>query len=72
MGEEREVYTVLVGKPEEKRSLERPRRRWDEIRMDLKETGWGSVRWVHLAQERDEWRAFVNMVMNLRVVKPRC
>jgi hypothetical protein len=54
MGEEGNVYKVLMGKPEEKRPFGRPRRRWeDEIRMDLGEIGWGSVGWIQLAQERD-------------------
>jgi hypothetical protein len=72
MGEERKVYRVLMGKPEGKRSLGRPLRRWEDgIRMDLRETGLGSVDWIQLAQERDRWRALVNMVMNLRVLAPR-
>jgi hypothetical protein len=55
------VYTVLVEKAEGKRSLERPRRRWEDgIRMDLRETGWGSVEWIQLAQDRDRWRVLVN------------
>jgi hypothetical protein len=57
-----------VGKPEGKRPLERPRRRWeDNIRMDLREIGWGSMDCIDLAQDRDQWRALVNTVMNLRV-----
>jgi hypothetical protein len=57
-----------VGKPEGNRPLERPRRRWeDNIRMDLGEIGWGGIGWIDLAQDRDQWRALVNMVMNLRV-----
>jgi hypothetical protein len=56
MGEERNVYRVLTGKPEGKTPLGRPRRRWgDGIRMDLRETGWGSVDWIQLAQDRDRW-----------------
>jgi hypothetical protein len=55
-----------VGKPEGKRPLERPRHRWEDgIKMDLRETGWGSVQWIQLAQDRNWWRAVVNMVMNL-------
>jgi hypothetical protein len=67
MGEERKVYRVLVGKPEGKGPLERPRRRWEDgIRMDLREIGWGGgVEWIHLAQDRDRWRALVIAVMNL-------
>jgi hypothetical protein len=72
MGEERNVYRVLTGKPEGKRLLGRPRRRWDDgIRMDLREIGLGSVDWIQLAQDRDRWRAVVNTVMNLRVLAPR-
>jgi hypothetical protein len=69
MGEERNVYRVLMGKP---RPLGRLRSRWkDGIRMDLREIGWGSVGWIQLAQNRDQWRAVVNTVMNLRVLAPR-
>jgi hypothetical protein len=72
MGEEKNVYRVLMGKPEGKRPLERPRRRWEDgIRMDLREIGWGSVDWIQLAQNRDRWRAVVNTAMNLRVLAPR-
>jgi hypothetical protein len=72
MGEERKVYKVLMGKPKGKRPLGRPRRRWEDgIRMDLGEIGWGSVKWIQLAQDRDRWPAVVNAVMNLRVVAPR-
>jgi hypothetical protein len=66
------VYRVLMGKPEAKRPLGRPRRRREDgIRMDFREIGWGSVNWFQLAQDRDRWRALVNTVMNLRVVAPR-
>jgi hypothetical protein len=72
MGERKNVYRVLVGKPEVKRPLKRPRRRWEDgIKMDLREIGWGGVEWIHLAQDRDRWRAVVNAVMNLRVLAPR-
>ena len=68
MGEERGVYRVLVGKPEGKRPLERPRRRWVvNIRTDLQEMGRGYMDWIGLAQDRDRWRALVSAVMNLRV-----
>jgi hypothetical protein len=63
---------VLGGKSERKRPLGRARRRWEnEIRIDLRESGWGGVEWIHLAQDRDRWRAVVNAVMNLRVLAPR-
>jgi hypothetical protein len=72
MGQERNVYNVLMEKPEGKRPLGRPRRRWEDgIRMDLRKTGWGSVEWIQLAQDRDRWRALVSAVMNLRVLAPR-
>jgi hypothetical protein len=68
MGETRNSYRILVGKPEGKRPLGRPRRRWvDNIKIDLREIGWDSVDWIELAQDRDQWRALVNTVMNLRV-----
>jgi hypothetical protein len=57
-----------VGKPEGKRSLGRPRRRWvDNIKMDIREIGWDDMNWIDLAQDTDQWRALVNTVMNLRV-----
>ena len=69
MGEERGVYRVLVGKPEGKRPLGRPRRRWvDNIRMVLQEVvGCGYMNWIGLAQDRDRWRTLVSAVMNIRV-----
>jgi hypothetical protein len=71
MGEERKVYRVLVGKPEGRRPLGRPRRRWEYgIRMDLREIGLGGVDWILLFQDRDQWRAVVSAVMNLQVLVP--
>ena len=70
MGEERGVYRVLVGKPEGKRPMGRPRLRWkDNIKMDLQEVGGACGDWMDLAQDRDRWRALVSTVMNLRVPK---
>jgi hypothetical protein len=64
----RNAYRILVGKPEGKRPLGRPRRRWmDIIKMDLREIEWGGMDWIDLAQNRDRWRVLVNTVMNLRV-----
>jgi hypothetical protein len=68
LGEKRIAYRLLVGKPEGRRPLGRPRHRWlDNIRMDLVEVGRGDVDWIGLAQDRDRWRALVNSVLNLRV-----
>jgi hypothetical protein len=68
MGEARGAYNILVGRPEGRRPLGRPRRRWEENKkLDLKEIGFGDVDWIYLAQDCDRWRALVNTVMNLRV-----
>jgi hypothetical protein len=64
----RNAYRILVGNPEGKRQLRRPRRRWvDNLKMDLREIGWDGIDWIDLAQNRDQWRAVVNTVMNIRV-----
>jgi hypothetical protein len=66
MGEKRNAYRILVGKPEGRRSLGRPICRWmDNIKIDLREIGWDVVDWIDVAQDRDQWRALVNMVMSL-------
>jgi hypothetical protein len=68
MEETRNAYRILVGKPEGKRPLGRPRYRWvDNIQMDLREIGWDGMDWISLAQDRDQLRALVNTVINLRV-----
>jgi hypothetical protein len=68
MREKRNAYRLLMGKPEGKRPLGRPRCRWvDNIKIDLLEIDWGSVDWIGLAQDRNRWRALVNVVMNLWV-----
>jgi hypothetical protein len=68
MGETRNAYRILVGKPEGERPLGRPRRRWvDNIKIGLRETGWDGMDWIDLGQDRDQWVALVNTVMNLRV-----
>jgi hypothetical protein len=68
MGETRNAYRILVGKPEGKRPLGRPRRRWvDNMKIDLREIGWDGMDWIDLAQDRDQWTALVNTVMNLLV-----
>jgi hypothetical protein len=67
-GKKRNAYRILVGKPEGKRPLGRTKRRWvDRIKMDLTEIGWGDMDWIDMAQDRDQWRALVNTVLNLRV-----
>ena len=67
MGERRGVYRILLGKPEGKRQLGRPRRRWeDNIKMDLQKVGCAGTEWIELAHDRDRLRALVNAVMNLR------
>jgi ribosome biogenesis protein Tsr3 len=68
MREKRNTFRMLVGKPEGRRPLARPRRRWvDNIGLDLVEVGWSDVDWIELAQDRDRWRAVVNSVLNLRI-----
>jgi hypothetical protein len=68
MGENRNAYRILVGMPEGNRPLGRARRRWvDNIKTDLRETGWDGVNWIDMAQDRDQWRALWNTVLNLRV-----
>jgi hypothetical protein len=67
-GEKRNAYRISVGKPEGKRPLGRPRCRWeDSIKMDLREIGWGGMAWIDVAQDRDQWRTILKMVMNIRV-----
>jgi hypothetical protein len=68
MGEKGNAHRILVGKPERKRPLGRSRRRWvDNIKINLREIGWGGMDWIDLAQDRDLWKALVSAVMNLRV-----
>jgi hypothetical protein len=68
MGEKRNTYRILAGKPEEKRPLGRPRRGWvDNIKMDFREIGWDGGDWIDLVQDRDKWRGLVNTVINLLV-----
>ena len=66
-GERRDVYWILVGKPEGKRPLGRPRRRWNENKLDLQDVGCGGMDWIDLAQDMDRWRGLVIAVMNFRV-----
>jgi hypothetical protein len=68
-GEREDTYMVLVEKPQAKRPLRRPRRRWeDNIKMDLQKVGWRGVDWIDLAQDSDRWRALLNAVMNLQIL----
>jgi hypothetical protein len=68
MWEKRNAYSILVGKPEGKRALGRPRHRWvDNIKMDFKDIGWDCIDWIDLAQDMEQWRTLVNTVMNLRI-----
>jgi hypothetical protein len=68
LGEKRNAYRILVGKPEGKRPLGRQRCRWvDNIKMDLREIGWDGMDWISLSQDKNQWRAIVNTLMNLRV-----
>jgi hypothetical protein len=67
-GKNRGAYGALVGKPERRRLLGRRRRRWkDNIKMDIREVGWGGMDWIDLTQDRERWQAVINAVMNLRV-----
>jgi hypothetical protein len=63
------VYKILIGKPEGKRQLRRPRHRWEDTRMEHRKIGWEGVNWMFLVQKRNQWQAFVNAVMNLQVPK---
>jgi hypothetical protein len=68
MGEKRNAYRILLGEPQGKIPLGRPRRRWvDNIKMDLREIGWDGVDWIDMTEDVDQWRALVNTVLNLRV-----
>jgi hypothetical protein len=70
MGAKRNAYRILVGKSEGRSPLGRPRRRWmGSIKIDIREIGWDDMDWIDLVQDRDQWRALVNTVMNLRVPK---
>jgi hypothetical protein len=68
MGEKMNAYSIFVIDPEEERPLGRPRRRWvDNVKMNLREIGWGSINWINLAEDNCQWRALVSTVMKLRV-----
>ena len=67
IGERRGAYGVSVGKPEGKRPIERPRHKWEDIKMDLSRVRWGGMDWIDLAQDRERWQAVLNAVMNLLV-----
>jgi hypothetical protein len=68
VGEKRNAYRIMVGKQEVKRPLGRPRNRWvDNIKIDVRETGWDGMDWIDLTHDRDQWRALVNTVMNLQI-----
>jgi hypothetical protein len=68
-GDKRKACRILLGRPERKRPLGRPRRSWeDNIRMDFRDIGWGIIDWIDLVQDRNQWRALVNTVINLRVL----
>jgi hypothetical protein len=72
MGEDRKLYNVLVGKPQGKRLLRRPRCRWEDgIRIDLREIGLRSVHWIRLAQDMERWWAVASVVINLRILAPQ-
>jgi hypothetical protein len=67
IGAKSKAYKILVGNPEGKRPIKRPRHRWvDDIKINFREIGWGSMDWIDLAHDRDQWRALVNKVMNLQ------
>jgi hypothetical protein len=69
MGEKKHAYRVLVGKPEGKRPLGRPRRMWvNNIKMDIEEIGWYGVDWIDMAQDREQWRVIVSTVMNVYIL----
>jgi hypothetical protein len=67
MREKGNAYRILVGKPGDRRQVGRPRYRWDNIKMDLRETEWSGIYWIDLTDDRDQWRPLMNTVMNIRV-----